>query len=294
MRSDVFTLIPCDHRRLRRLDNRGQAAYRHAGAMLSMNPRLVFTRFLPALFILAFTLSAADAPKQAIKADGGAKSPDRYEAAIRKFEAADAAQMPQKGAVLLIGGSNAVRWKDVGDYFPGQPVINRGFGGALLADVLHFADRIVLPYAPRVIVLNAGFNDLIAGKSPEDVRDTCRAFVKKVGAALPQTRIIAISLPPVLSATNPPESLAMVKKTNAPLSALADEEPSLEFVDLFPAFADAGGKTRAELFLEDGMHFMRAGLRHRRGSAEARLVLSHESRQLPSWLICNGRHKSHG
>ena len=77
-------------------------------------------------------------------------------------------------------------------------------------------------------------------------------------------------------------------------AALAVEEPSLEFVDLFPSFADAGGKTRAELFLEDGMHFMRAGLRHRRGSAEARLVLSHESRQLPSWLICNGRHKSHG
>ena len=216
-------------------------------------------RFLAFLLILAVTLAAADAPRKARKADSAAKTPARWEATIQKFEAADITQPPPKGSVLLVGGSNARRWADVADYFPGQTVLNRGFGGAHLADILHFADRIVLPYEPRVIFLNAGGNDLSSGRSPEEVRDACRALVRKVGSALPGTRIISISLPPVLRAANSPQGMSVIKKTNALLSALADEEPALEFVDLFPAFAGANGRTRAELFVEDGTHFSAAG-----------------------------------
>ena len=175
-----------------------------------------FCRLMVAVVAGTTTLCAGDAPETAKKADGAAKSPARWEATIQAFEAADAKQPPAKGAVLLVGGSNARRWTDVADYFPGKAILNRGFGGAHLADVLYFSDRIVLPYAPRVILLNAGGNDLSWGRTPEDVRNACRAFVHKVAAALPQTRIISISLPPVLRAANSPESLALIKKDERP------------------------------------------------------------------------------
>ncbi len=201
----------------------------------------------------AVALPAAD------KAPKAPKTTASWEATIKKFEDGDAANPPPKGAVLLVGGSNARRWTDVADYFPQHHVINRGFGGARLTDVLHFTDRIVLPYAPRLIILNAGGNDLSAGKSPEQVRDACRAFVKKVGAALPQTKIIAISLPPVLRAANSPEGMAAIRKNNALLAELAQAEPTLEFIDLFPAFTGPDGKPRTELFVEDGTHFSAKG-----------------------------------
>jgi lysophospholipase L1-like esterase len=114
-----------------------------------------------------------------------APPPDRWEKTIEAFEASDKASPPPKNALLLVGGSNARRWTDVADYFPGEKILNRGFGGAQLAEVLRFADRIVIPYAPRIVFLNAGGNDLAAGKSPEQVRDACKAFVAIVGAALP-------------------------------------------------------------------------------------------------------------
>jgi lysophospholipase L1-like esterase len=217
--------------------------------------------FLGSVFGCAIALVAVAAEKagKAKKAGPAGAGPQRWEETIKKFEAADAANPAPKGAVLLVGGSNARRWTDVADYFPQEKVINRGFGGALLADVLHFADRIVIPYAPRVIVLNAGGNDLASGKSPEEVRDACRAFGRKVGAALPKTRIISISVPPVLRAANAPQSLAAIRRTNALLAEVAHEEPALTFIDLFPAFADAEGKTRAELFVEDGTHFSAKG-----------------------------------
>jgi lysophospholipase L1-like esterase len=207
-------------------------------------------------------LSAAEPAKKsnkAGKAANGARGPARWEETIKKFEAADALVPPPKDAVLLVGGSNARRWTDVGTYFPKHQVINRGFGGAQLTDVLHFADRIVLPYAPKAIVLNAGGNDLAAGKTPEQIRDAARAFIAKVHATLPETRIYQLGVPPVRRASSVPEQLAAIRKLNSLFAELATTEKNVEFIDLFPAFLDEQGLQRADLFVEDGTHFSPKG-----------------------------------
>lgn len=205
---------------------------------------------------VALTLPAAE---KAAKAAKSAKGPARWEETIRKFEAGDKASPPPTGAVLLIGGSNARRWTDVGTYFPAHRVINRGFGGAHLGDVLHFADRIVLPYAPKVILLNAGGNDLSSGKSPEEVRDAARAFIARVRATLPDTRIYSLALPPVLRAAGIPGGLALIRRTNSLLADVARTEKNVEFIDLFTAFLDEKGQPRPELFVQDGTHFSPKG-----------------------------------
>lgn len=217
---------------------------------------LVFAAGLGAFLPAAEPAAKKDKGGKAAKAGQG---PTRWEETIRKFEATDAATPPPKGAVLLVGGSNARRWTDVGDYFPQHRVINRGFGGAHLTDVLHFADRIVLPYAPKTILLNAGGNDLASGKSPEQIRDAARAFIAKVHATLPDTRVYCLALPPVLRAASAPESLAAIKKMNGLIAEVARSEKNAEFVDLFAAFLDAEGKSRPELFVEDGTHFSPKG-----------------------------------
>jgi lysophospholipase L1-like esterase len=213
--------------------------------------------FLAGLVACTVALSLVAAEKA--KAAKLAKGPTRWEETIKKFEVADQVSPPPKGAVLLVGGSNARRWTDVGAYFPQHRVINRGFGGAHLSDVLYFAERIVVPYAPKTILLNAGGNDLSSGKSPEQVRDAARAFVAKVRAALPDTRIYQLALPPVLRVANAPESMAVIRRTNALLADLARTEKNVEFVDLFTAFLDEKGRPQPEFFVEDGTHFSSKG-----------------------------------
>jgi lysophospholipase L1-like esterase len=212
-------------------------------------PRLLVLALLA--FVAVLTVSAAE--KKAGKGAAG------WEPAIQRFETQDKASPPPKGAILLVGGSNARRWTEVGSYFPGETVINRGFGGAQLADVLHFTNRIVLPYAPKVIFLNGGGNDLSAGKSPEAIRDTCREFVRQVSAALPKTKIYYISIPPVLRAAQAPQGMALIRRTNTLIAELAQTESALTFVDLFPRFLAADGQPKPELFVEDGTHFSSLG-----------------------------------
>ena len=126
-----------------------------------------------------------------------AKSPSqRWESDIAAFEAADKKSPPPQGAVLFIGSSSIRIWKTLATDFPDQKTINRGFGGSELADSVYYADRIVIPYKPRLIVLFAGTNDINAGKRPETVFADFKAFVAKVRAGLPNTRIAYLSISP--------------------------------------------------------------------------------------------------
>jgi lysophospholipase L1-like esterase len=226
----------------------------------SLRPLTALTLLLASLMVSVSPAAETTAKNgKAGKGAKGAGNPARWEETIKKFETADAATPPPKGAVLLVGGSNARRWTDVATYFPQHQVINRGFGGAQLADVLHYTDRIVLPYAPKTILLNAGGNDLAAGKSPEQIRDAAHAFITKVHTTLPDTRIYCLGLPPVRRSSSSPEVLAAIQKMNGLLAELAKSEKNTEFIDLFPAFLDDQGQPKTDFFVEDGTHFSPKG-----------------------------------
>ena len=85
------------------------------------------------------------------------------------------------------------------EWFPGLPVVNRGFGGSQIADSLFYAERIVVPRKPRVIVFYAGDNDIAAGKTPERVFADYQAFVAKIHKHLPKTKIAFVAIKPSIS-----------------------------------------------------------------------------------------------
>src|SRR5687768_11380482 len=84
-------------------------------------------QFLP---LLGACLLAATLP-YAVR---GADAPtERWEEAIRKFEAADLSHPPPKDGVLFVGSSSIREWK-LDESFPGKNYVNRGFGGSQLSD----------------------------------------------------------------------------------------------------------------------------------------------------------------
>jgi len=100
--------------------------------------------------------------------------------------------------------------------FPKHRVINRGFGGSQIIDSVGYADRIVLPYKPRLVVLYSGGNDINAKKSPEQVFSDFKSFVTKVRTALPKTRVAYISIAPN------PARWDQVEKVRRPMRSLPD------------------------------------------------------------------------
>ena len=109
-------------------------------------------------------------------------TPDRWEKTIAAFEEQDKTSAPAQDGVVFVGSSSIRLW-DVKKGLPDLPCTNRGFGGSHMGDSAHFAERIVIPYRPRVVVVFAGGNDIASGKSPEQVADDFKSLVGKIRAA---------------------------------------------------------------------------------------------------------------
>lgn len=179
----------------------------------------------------------------------------RWENDIRKFEEADKASPPPKGGVVFIGSSSIKRW-NLAETFPDKDYINRGFGGSQIVDSTHFADRILIPYRPRVVVLYAGDNDLARGKSPKQVSADFAAFAEKVHAALPKTKIVFIAVKPSLARWN---IVDKVRSANKLIAAQCQQDELLAYVDIDKPMIGEDGRPRQSLFASDGLHLSKAG-----------------------------------
>jgi lysophospholipase L1-like esterase len=197
---------------------------------------------------------------RALSAQSGAAAPTlgptRFEADIRAFEAADRANPPPMGGIVFVGSSSIKNWTNVAADFPGLPVLNRGFGGSTLADVVYYADRIVLPYRPRLVVLYAGDNDLVEGRTPERILTDYRAFVARLRAALPAARLGFVSIKPSPSRRG---YMDRARETNRRIRAEIARDSLQAYVDVFTPMLSTRGQPRPELFLADSLHLTRAG-----------------------------------
>jgi lysophospholipase L1-like esterase len=217
---------------------------------------------LTATFNLA-TLCAADPPSASAPSaeQPSAVSPSaKWEKEIQAYEAADKKQSPPEGAVLFTGASGIRLWKTLAQDFRDQKVINRGFGGSEMADAVYFADRIVIPYRPRLIVIQAGGNDINNGKSPEQVAADFKAFVAKVRSKLPDVRIAYLSMNPSPSRWSQREKQ---QRGNQLIKEFIAGEKKLDYIDFWDALLGPDGKPREDLFVQDRLHNNAAGYKIR-------------------------------
>ncbi len=184
-----------------------------------------------------------------------ASAENRYEQAIQKFEEQDRANPPTEGGVLFVG-SSSIRFWNLDQSFPELGATNRGFGGSHIADSIHFADRIVLNYKPRTILLYAGDNDIAAGKSVDEVVSDFETFANIVHEALPDTRLMYIAIKPSISRW---KLVDRMRAVNERIEDYTKQHDYLEYIDIFTPMLGADGKPREELFIGDGLHLNAKG-----------------------------------
>lgn len=177
----------------------------------------------------------------------------KWEPDIQKFEAAP---KPAAGGTLLAGSSSFRMWKTAAADLSGKVVINHGFGGSQMSDLLAYADRIVIPYAPSEILVYEGDNDLANGKSPDTIVNQFVRFTRIVHRKLPKATIYFVSIKPSPKRI---ELLESMREANRLIEQLCDSKPWLGYIDVFTPMLDESGAPRAELFIEDQLHMNSKG-----------------------------------
>jgi lysophospholipase L1-like esterase len=186
--------------------------------------------------------------------------PNPWEHSIRAFEARDRRRAPAQGAIVFVGSSSFTLWSSLEEDMAPLPVINRGFGGALIDDVVRYADRIVVPYQPSAVVLFAGTND-IAGARPASaqyVAERFEAFVARVRLAVPEALIFYVAITPSRARWR---LWPVAMEANRLIEARVRADPGLRFIDLSRFLLGRDGTPVPEFYRRDGLHPSKSGYR---------------------------------
>jgi hypothetical protein len=167
-----------------------------------------------------------------------------YELTIRGFEA----ERVPGDAIVFVGTSTFRLWETLARDFAPWPAVNRGFGGAVVSQAVHFAPRLVpREPAPRAIVFYCGANDLAWGVRVETVVRGVERFLAIARERAPSATIYLVSV------TRSPArflSWRRVDRANERLRELA-ARTGARWIDVDSALAADG---KRDLFLLDGIH----------------------------------------
>ncbi|WP_340106127.1 GDSL-type esterase/lipase family protein [Rhodohalobacter sp. 8-1] len=183
--------------------------------------------------------------------------PLRFEEEIDSFAGWDAKNSAPDDALLFVG-SSSIRFWDTAKAFPDYPVINRGFGGSHLSDVLYYYDRVIGRFDPSMILLYCGENDIAAGLDPDKVFDDYTELLSRIGQPFPDADVVYISIKPSGSRqafTDQFEAFnERVKKFN-------ETTNRLHYVDLASLLIHDNGTPDDSLFVDDRLHLNENGYR---------------------------------
>lgn len=177
---------------------------------------------------------------------------------IQAFKKHDSIDMPAKHAVLFVGSSSFTKWTDVQEYFPNVPVINRGFGGSTLLDVLMYADAVILPYEPRQIVIYCGENDL-AYSDTVSAATVAERFMSLFDVIRHVWETVPIDFVSIKPSPSRERLMPKMVETNRLIEAFLKTKSNTAFIDVYHKMLQPDGKPIPEIFGPDSLHMNAKG-----------------------------------
>ncbi len=184
------------------------------------------------------------------------KAPNPWTQDIEQFERMDRENPPPQNAILFIGDSNIRLWTMLEEDMDGLTVINRGFGGSQSGDLPLYADRIIMPYRPKTIVIGSGNNDVNAGIATDITISNYHELIYMVHKALPETRMFLLSTKPSPGA---PEKIPLKGALNPEIEKIAAQYDFVEYINVFDPLFDKDGHLSDDLYIYDRGHLNENG-----------------------------------
>lgn len=182
-----------------------------------------------------------------------------WEPAITAFEEEDRQNPPPADPLVFVGSSSIRFWSTLKEDMAPLPVIRRGFGGAKLNDVIHYANRIIYKYQPKAVVLFAGANDISGranDKTPEDVYHDFVILASGIRSRLPNTKLFYLAITPTTARW---QIWHQAQKANELIAAYMELQPDMTFLETDSVFLNKNGRPREELLWWDGVHLNEKG-----------------------------------
>ena len=177
---------------------------------------------------------------------------------IANFKKKDAALFPPSNAILFVGSSSFTKWTDVQNYFPNSTIINRGFGGSTLVDVIRYEQDIIFPYHPKQIVIYCGENDVASSGtiSAKLVLERFKKLYTDIRIEMPDVPVLFVSLKPSPSRWQMRDRMT---GANRLIKKYLKKKKNTAFVSVWNAMLGEDGKPLPDIFISDNLHMNAKG-----------------------------------
>lgn len=170
---------------------------------------------------------------------------DRFEGEIRAYEARP---RPAAGCLLFLGSSTIRLWgEELEREFLPLRAVNRGFGGATIAEITYYYPRLGGPLQPRRIVFYAGTNDVAEGHSAGEILADFQSFLR-AAEGVPVT-FVSMSIPPSRARFTP-----IYQEANRLIRATG-----VDYLDVSQLLQDKTGQPDPAFFADDMLHMNARG-----------------------------------
>lgn len=161
--------------------------------------------------------------------------------------------------VVFFGSSSIRLWKDLDEMMAPLTVVNRGYGGATVRDILVNYDKIMAGYSPKAFVIFCD-NDICGNKSVDlsvtGVLDYYRLLFNRLDKDYPGVPVFFLSwkysgLRAFMRDTQ--------RLVNEVMADYASTSPQVTFVDVNSALLRPDGEVNEDLFKSDHLHINNDG-----------------------------------
>jgi lysophospholipase L1-like esterase len=177
---------------------------------------------------------------------------------IAAFKKRDSISFPAKNAILFVGSSSFRMWKDVQEDFPGHTIINRGFGGSSLPDMIRYVGEIIYPYKAKQILIYCGENDFAAEADlqPEQLLERFKQLFQLIRKKDKKVVVGYVSMKPSPSRRH---LWNKFKDANAMIKSFLQAEKRTQYIDVYEPMLTEKGEPVPGIFLEDNLHMNNKG-----------------------------------
>ena len=177
---------------------------------------------------------------------------------VQALKTIDSAKFPAANQILFVGSSSFTMWKDVQEYFPSKPILNRAFGGSTLVDLIRYRYDVIYPYQPKQILMYCGENDFASSDTVtvEMVMHRFETLFKLIRAKYKTVPFAYVSMKPSPSRAH---LMPKYEEANRQIKMYLSKQTKAAFIDVYHSMLMPDGSSMTDIFKEDNLHMNAKG-----------------------------------
>jgi hypothetical protein len=191
----------------------------------------------------------------------------KWEPSIAKLEQLDQTEQAFNDGIVYYGSSSIRLWDTISRDMAPWPAVKRGYGGAKLPDIIHFAPRILCPHLGnsnpnrcRAIVLFVA-NDISGKETDASPEEVAKRFSKLLGWIRKQDATVPVFWIEVTPSNSRWKVWPAIEDATERIRKIVDGDGNAHLIFTAGAVLGLDGKPRQELFVDDQLHLNPEGYR---------------------------------